>query len=151
MNLKIKLSEFWEEIGTVFNNPENIIAEEYNKYDDTVSKFTLLKKGTYLIVDKDSHGYRLYNIDKGKNVFFEAGWLDDDIEFDVIHTPPLEVLELALESITKTILTLTSDGWEANPDNQYFDLTPELKKLKIIQEAVQTLKGIENEQNPRNP
>jgi hypothetical protein len=144
--MKINASEFWEEIGTVFNNPEDIIAEEYNKYDDTKSEFTLLKKGTYLIVDKDSHGYRLYDIDKGKNVFFEAGWLDDDIEFETIHTPPLEVLELALESITKTIMNLTSEGWEINPDNQYFDLTPEIKKLQTIQATIDLIKHTQTEQ-----
>jgi len=139
--MKIKVSEFWEEIGTVFNNPEDIIVEEYSKYDDTKSDFILLKKGTYLIVDKDSHGYRLYDLDKGKNAFFEAGWIDDDIEFDTIHTPPIEVLELALESITKTILALTADGWEVNPDNQYFDLTPEIKKLETIKIALKALAG----------
>jgi hypothetical protein len=146
----MKVANMWEEIGTVFENPKDIIAEEYNKYEDTTSEFTLLKKGLYLIVSRDSHGYRLYDIKKGKNVFFEAGWLEDedeDIEFQVIHTPPIETLELALESITKTILALTDDGWEVNPDNQYFDLTPELVKLATIQEALNTLKGFDGTQN----
>jgi hypothetical protein len=141
MKMKINVNDFWEEIGTVFQNPEDIKATEYNKYDDTTSEFMLLPKGTYLIVDKDSHGYNLYDIDKGKNVFFEAGWLDEDdpIEFEVLHIEPKEVIKLAIESFTKKIMTLTADGWEINPDNEYFDLTPEIRKLATLQETLKIL------------
>jgi hypothetical protein len=142
----MKISEMWEQIGTVFNVPEDIIGKSYDKYEDKTTEFVLLKRGVYLIIGKDSHGYRLYDIVNSKNVFFEAGWLDDDIEFETIHTPPLEVLELALESITKIIMNLTSEGWEINPDNQYFDLTPEIKKLQTIQATIDLIKHTQSEQ-----
>jgi hypothetical protein len=138
--MKINASEFWEEIGTVFNNPEDILAEEYNIYDDITTKFVLLTKGTYLIMDKDDFGYKLYDIVREKNKFFEAGWVEEDLEFETVHIQPLEVLELAAESITKTILTLTSEGWEANPEDRYFDLTPEIKKLETIVTTLKILK-----------
>jgi hypothetical protein len=45
-------------------------------------------------------------------------------------------------------MTLTADGWEINPDNKYFDLTPEIRKLHTLQEALKILEMNDNaEQN----
>jgi hypothetical protein len=136
---KLNVNNLWEEIGTVFKVPKDITATEYNKYDDKTNEFTLLEKGDYLIVDKDSHGYNLYEINKGKNVFFETGWIEGEMEFDIFHIEPKEVLKLAVESFTKRIMTLTAEGWEVNPENKYFDLTSDIRKLNTLQEALKVL------------
>jgi len=143
----MKVSELWQYLGSVFENPNDLKGYNYNKHEDETTEFTLLEKGTYIIVNKDSHGYQLYDIDKGKNVFFEAGWIEDEVpepEFKIIHIPATEALELLIESLTKTIITLTAEGWSENPDNKYFDLTPEVTRLKTIQDILNSLKNEEN-------
>jgi len=140
----MKVSEFPFEIGTVFENPKDIKAEEYNKYDDIKTEFTILPRGTYLLVDKDSHGFDLYEINENKNVFFEASWLDEDTNFETLYVDPKTILELAIDSITKKILTLSSEGWTADPNNKYFDITPYLYKLETLQIALDTINRYQN-------
>ena len=134
--MKININDFWQEIGTVFNNPEDLMSGKNHEEDE---EFVVLPKGTYLIVDKDTHGYKLYEIYKNKNVFFEPDWILDQ-EFVTVYTPPQETLELALDSVTKTILTLTAEGWKEDPDNPHFDITPELYKLQVITDALSIIK-----------
>ena len=140
--MKISVNDFWKEIGTVFNNPEDLMSGKNHDQDE---EFIVLPKGVYLIIDKDSHGYRLYDINKNCNVFFEPDWIQDQ-EFTTIYTPPIETLELALDSITKTILELTAEGWVEDPSNKYFDITPELQKLQIITNALNIIKQVNQEE-----
>jgi len=141
--MKLKVSDFYESIGTVFINTKDIIEtqQSYNEDDKASdSEFVVLREGTYIIVDSDSHGYNLYNISKNKNVFFEIGWVDENKEFQTVYTPPIETLELMIDSMSKRIIQLTSDGWVLDNENKYFNLSPEIEKLTILTTTYNAIK-----------
>ncbi len=133
--MKIKVQDFWEQIGTVFTNEEDIVSEVSEKGKERGEEpFTVLKKGTYIIVNQDSHGYDLYDIKTGRNVLFESGWIPDEKEFDVFYMPPIETLDLLIESLNKKIVILSSEGWSVN-DNPHFDLSPYLHFMESLVHA----------------
>ena len=145
--MKEKIIKFFNELGTVFYNPGDIKSN----YDDN-EEFTILPEGTYLIVDIDNTlgtVLSLYDIKHKKNVSFEIGWVDEDTEFDIIDISPLEVVNMALDSKTKNILQLASDGWEINRENKYFDLTPEIKKFETLAEMKRILERKENQEEEK--
>ena len=133
--MKIKVQDFWEHIGTVFTNKDDIYSSVSEKGKERGEEpFLILPKGTFIIVNQDSHGYDLYDIKKGKLTFFETGWVDDQKEFDVFYTPPIETLDLLIEALNKKIIILSAEGWSPNSEN-HFDLTPYLTFMESIVQA----------------
>jgi hypothetical protein len=118
----MKSNELWNNIGTVFYNPKDLTYE-----DDTI-----LEKGTYLIADSGDDFYTLYDIKNNKNVIFQESLAPEDTEFTVVYTSPEDVVEMALDSMTKTVLQLTAEGWDIDPNNPYFDISPYITKLEIL-------------------
>jgi hypothetical protein len=133
--MTISADKFYENIGTVIFVPEDILG-----YYSEEESFTVLSKGTYVIVDRedatDSDIYSLYEIKNYKNVTIELGWLPEDYEFTTIYTEPLEVINFSIESMVKKIQILLSEGW--NIDEPYFDISPYIHKLEVLS----TLKNI---------
>jgi hypothetical protein len=136
--MKIKSEDLWNHVGTVFYVPEDLYAEEYDKYNDEHHKFLLIPKGTYLIVDTNESVVNLYDIKNNINRSFEP-YFAEDKEFDTVYVPSTEILKFAIDSITKRIMELTAEGWTADPDNEYFNLTPELQKLSVLKATLQIL------------
>jgi hypothetical protein len=146
--MKVKAEELWDHIGTVFINPKDLYAKEHDKYLDEDYDFLALPKGTYLIIDTDDSVVNLYDIQKNMNYSFEPYFVQDQ-EFETMYIDPVEMLKLAVDSMIKRIMTLTAEGWTVDPENKYFNLTPELQKLAGLKYALgivspESLREIEN-------
>ena len=148
--MKIRLDELYNEIGTVFRNDKDLIAE----FADGET-FTALPKGSYLIVDMSQDFgtvFELYDVNKNKNISFEIGMIYEDfpdLEFETVYINPLEVVNMAIDSKNKNILQLASEGWEINRENKYFDLTPEIKKFEVLSELKRILENKENQEEEK--
>jgi len=142
--MKIKVNDFFENIGTVFRNPKDILQE--NEYEGNKYEYVLLPQGTYLIMNQDNDGFDLYDIQKNKNVFFEDGLVDADMEFEVFYTNPKEVLDLMIESLNKKIIQLSAEGWTVDPENKFFNLSPYIDRLNTLV----TLKAVINVGNKKS-
>jgi len=130
--MKINTENFWENIGTVFNNTEDIKSSVSEKGKERgEEEFTVLPKGTYMIVLKDSHGYELYDINKDKIFLFEPGWIEDK-DFDIFYMNPNETLDILITALNKKIIQLSSEGWVIDSENKYFDLSPYINFLDSI-------------------
>jgi len=126
--MKITTEDIWNHIGTVFHNPEDLNSVPSEEDDFS---FVVLPKGTYLIVDAEDSVVYLYDIEKNINHSFEPYFVPFT-EFETVYIQPEEMLRLIIDSLTKKIVTLTSEGWSVDSDNKHFDLTPELQKLAAI-------------------
>ena len=135
--MKININNFFQEIGTVFINPKDII----HKYTDSDEDFIILPKGTYIIADSQQQGYELYDIKNNKNVFFESSWADENTEFETIYISPKESIEFLIESVVKNISVLSSEGWAEG--KEYFDLNPFIEKLQVLVNTLNILKNLD--------
>jgi len=140
--MKINTADFWENIGMVFENPDDIyseVSEDGEELDD--ESFCVLQKGTYSIIGRETHGYDLYEIKTGKLHFFEPGWVDD-LEFNVFYMNPNDTLDILIEAVNKKIIQLAAEGWVVDPENKYFNLLPYMQYLESLVYSKKIVEGI---------
>ena len=138
--MKIKVKDFWEEIGTVFTNTSDIISDDNDDY-------VVLPKGTFIIMGQDAHGFDLYEIKRGKNIYFEAGFVNEEQEFNVYYMQPIEVLDILIEAWNKKIVTLSAEGWTTNNNEAHFNLSPYLYNLENLVLAKNILQKNDSSKN----
>lgn len=129
-------------VGTAFRAKEDIKARA-DEYEES-EEFLLLKKGDYIVIEINDDGVELYDIKKGKPVYFELSWLDPTPEtmskFSIFNLPPEETIEMGVDFYTKKIMQLSSEGWST--DNEMLDLTPYVRKFEILKQMQAISKAV---------
>lgn len=97
-------------------------------------------KGLYMFVERDDHNaIKLYR--EGMFFYIEEYCDEDEVDIDTLSVK--ERLENIIEAQTVSCMSLIKDGWSDDDTQQYFNITPYMKQLKLYKKLESIVKGCE--------